>query len=373
MINSFKIISGTLILASFMSLNAKEIIHDRCIIQLKDNINALNVNNIAKGMSEKANASLEHVYSNSIKGFSINIPCFAAQTIFGDNENIQSFEYDSKVTMSKRPSTPDNTGSTDTTLPPQEISYGTTRVGGPFDGTGKTAWIIDSGIDTKHPDLNVDKTRGFTLFRSIEDENGHGTHVAGIIGAIDNTIGTVGVAQNATLIPVRVLDRRGSGSVSGVLAGIDFVAGNAKAGDCVNLSLGGGISSSLDNAILNAAQKSGAFFTIAAGNESDDANNHSPARVNGTNIYTISAIDGNDTFAYFSNYGNPPIDYAAPGVDIISTWKGGGTNTISGTSMAAPHACGALLATNGNVSSNGNAYNDADGTTLGDPIIFMGQ
>jgi len=115
-----------------------------------------------------------------------------------------------------------------------------------------------------------------------------------------------------------------------------------QAGDVANMSLGRPTSDALDQAILNASQK-GIIFALAAGNESDDANNHSPARVNGTNIYTISAMDDTDTWASFSNYGNPPIDYCAPGVDIKSTWKDGEYNTISGTSMASPHPAGVLL------------------------------
>ncbi|MDX1604089.1 MAG: S8 family serine peptidase, partial [Salinimicrobium sediminis] len=120
----------------------------------------------------------------------------------------------------------------------------------------------------------------------------------------------------------------------------------------------GPTSQALDDAVKAAAGK-GIKFALAAGNESTDANNSSPARVNGTNIYTISAVDINDRFASFSNYGNPPVDFAAPGVSIKSTWKGGGYNTISGTSMASPHVAGILLL--GNVSSGGSASGDPDG------------
>ncbi|NJW54993.1 S8 family serine peptidase, partial [Salinimicrobium oceani] len=108
----------------------------------------------------------------------------------------------------------------------------------------------------------------------------------------------------------------------------------------------------------------GIKFALAAGNDSTNANNSSPARVNGTNIYTVSAIDINDRFASFSNYGNPPIDYAAPGVNIKSTWKSGGYNTISGTSMASPHVAGILVL--GSVRADGTASGDPDGNP--DPI-----
>jgi subtilisin family serine protease len=249
---------------------------------------------------------------------------------------------------------------------PQVIPYGTTRVGGGVTASTHTAWIIDSGIDLDHPDLNVDTARSTSFLRrgDANDQNGHGTHVAGTIAAINNTIGSVGIAPGTTVVAVRVLDRRGSGSTSGVIAGVDYVAANASNGDVANMSLGGGVSTTLDNAVITAAS-SGVKFALAAGNESDDANNHSPARANHANIYTISAMDINDNWASFSNYGNPPIEFCAPGVAVFSTWKDGGYNTISGTSMAAPHAAGVLLL--GNPTSDGTVNGDPDGNP--DPII----
>ena len=156
---------------------------------------------------------------------------------------------------------------------------------------------------------------------------------------------------------------------SGVIAGVDFVGASASPGDCANMSLGGGISSSLDAAVINAAANSGAFFTLAAGNEGQEANNSSPARANGANVFTISAHDSSDRLASFSNYGNPPVDYAAPGVGVLSTKKGGGTVTYSGTSMAAPHACAVLMLNAGNPSTDGSISNDRDSTP--DPIIHL--
>ncbi|WP_299216845.1 S8 family peptidase [uncultured Dokdonia sp.] len=255
--------------------------------------------------------------------------------------------------------------------PAQVTPYGTTRVGGGTTTSSNTAWVIDSGIDLTHPDLNVDIARSISFLtgspsnQSPNDQNGHGTHVAGTIAAIDNNIGSVGVAPGSTVAAVRVLDRRGSGSNSGVIAGVDYVAANGSNGDVANMSLGGGISTALDNAVISAAS-TGVKFVLAAGNESQDANNSSPARANGNNVYTISAMDINDNFAYFSNYGSP-VDYCAPGVAVFSTWKGGGYNTINGTSMAAPHAAGVLLL--GNASTSGFVNNDPDGSP--DPIIHL--
>lgn len=134
------------------------------------------------------------------------------------------------------------------------------------------------------------------------------------------------------------------------------------------MSLGGGVSQELDDAVVAASNSSGAFFVLAAGNDGDDANNHSPARANGNNIWTISATDANDVMASWSNYGSA-VDYAAPGVSIFSLWKDGGTNTISGTSMASPHACTVIMMTNGNPSTDGTASNDPDGNP--DPIIHL--
>lgn len=254
----------------------------------------------------------------------------------------------------------------------QSTPYGITRVGGAIDATGKTAWILDSGIDLDHPDLNVDVNRSRTFIssgkdaKSADDGNGHGTHCAGTIAAIDNSEGVVGVAANATVVAVKVLDSRGSGSYSGVIAGVNYVAAAASAGDVANMSLGGPTSQALDDAILSAAS-SGILFALAAGNESRDANSSSPARVNHANVYTISAMNSQDQWASFSNFGNPPVDYCAPGVSVLSTWKGGGYNSISGTSMAAPHAAGILLVTNGNPQSSGFVNGDPDGNP--DPIM----
>ena len=248
--------------------------------------------------------------------------------------------------------------------PAQSTPWGITKVGGVGDGTGKTAWIIDTGIDLDHPDLRVDAARGISVFTSgrdttPDDSNGHGTHVAGTVAALNNGIGVVGVAAGATVVPVKVLSSSGSGSNSGVIAGVDYVAANAKSGDVANMSLGGGVSTALDNAVLSAAGK-GVKFAIAAGNSSADANTSSPARVNHANVFTVSAHNSSDVFASFSNFGNPPIDYCAPGVSIPSTWKDGGYNTISGTSMAAPHVCGILLL--GPVRTRGSVTGDPDGS-----------
>lgn len=319
-------------------------VQNRCIVQLSDAVEGDRVRGVANAFAKRAKSSIKYVYANSIKGFTINMPCQAADRAFGASALVSAMEPDSIVSISKgKP----NRGGGGTSPEQQKEDWGVGRVGGPIDGSGTTAWVIDTGVDLNHPDLNIDSNRGFSVFRGKQDDqNGHGTHVAGTIAAIDNGIGSIGVAPGATIVPVRVLDRKGSGTMSGVIAGVDFVAENAGAGDCVNMSLGGGPSELLDDAVIEAA-KSGAYFVLAAGNSGEDAINHSPARVGGENlddnIFTIAAIAENtDQMPSWSNYGDA-VEYAAPGVSIFSLWKDGGTKTISGTSMAAPHACAVLM------------------------------
>jgi len=251
---------------------------------------------------------------------------------------------------------------------PRLITWNVNRVGY-GDGTGKTAWIIDSGIDFTHPDLNVDTIRSRSFLSgqpSANDENGHGTHVAGIIGAKNNSIGTLGVASNANLVSLRILDKDGTGTAGGLIQALAYVNANGKAGDVINISSGeDSVSSIVDQQVKNTAAR-GIYIAIAAGNDHKPAINYSPARANGTNIYTVSAVDSLDNFASFSNYGNDAVDYAAPGVRIISTWIGGKYAIASGTSMAAPHVAGLLLLVGNNIKTSGTAKNDPDGSP--DPI-----
>lgn len=306
---------------------------------------------------------VEEVYGTVLQGFALKMAPGQAKKLALD-EDVKYIEPDQLVTLSPIEMEGGKPGG-GTTQPAQSTPWGIIRVGGGLNTTTNTAWIIDTGIDYTHPDLNVDTNRSKTFVSrtaNANDDNGHGSHVAGTIAARNNTIGVVGVAPGATLVAVKVLDKRGSGAYSSVIAGVDYVGANGVAGDVANMSLGGPISQALDDAVFKASAK--VKFSLAAGNESDDANNHSPARVNGGNIYTVSAMSDGDKWAYFSNFGNPPVDYCAPGVSIKSTWKSGGYNTISGTSMAAPHVAGLLLL--GSVKTNGFVTGDPDGKP--DPI-----
>jgi subtilisin len=251
---------------------------------------------------------------------------------------------------------------------PKLITWNVARVGY-GDGTGKTAWIIDSGIDFTHPDLNADATRSKSFISGVtsaSDENGHGTHVAGIIGAKNNNIGVLGVASGASLVALRVFNKDGEGTLGTIIQALSYVSSNAKAGDVVNMSLGEDeVSATLDQQVKTVAAK-GIYFAIAAGNDNKPAVQFSPGRANSTNIYTVSAVDSLDNFASFSNYGNDVVDFAAPGVRIPSTYLNGKYAIFSGTSMAAPHVAGLLLLKGNSITSSGTAKNDPDGTP--DPI-----
>ena len=230
--------------------------------------------------------------------------------------------------------------------------------------TTKTAWIIDTGIDLDHPDLNVDATRSRSFVSgqtSADDQNGHGTHVAGIIGAKNNSIGITGIASGATLVALRVLDEDGEGRLSGIIQAVNYVTQNGKVGDVVNLSLGGeSTSTTLDQAILKAAN-AGILFAIAAGNDGKNADNYSPSRVTHANVFTVSAMDSKNQFASFSNFGSS-VDVCAYGVRIKSTYKDGTYATLSGTSMAAPHVAGLLFIRGNKLPTHGTVTGDTDGT-----------
>jgi len=303
---------------------------------------------------------LKRVYGAALQGFVVETAADAVGKLKAGNSKIAYCEQDQVVSIPPIRAAGKPVGG-GTAQPAQETPWGITRVNGGGAGTFATAWVIDSGIDLDHPDLNVDTARSRSFLPrvlSADDQNGHGTHVAGTIAARNNTIGVIGVAPGAPVVAVRVLDRAGSGSNSGVIAGVDYVAQNGRAGDVANMSLGGGVSQALDDAVV-AATAGGVRFTLAAGNETDNANNHSPARANGALVFTVSAFSVGDQWASFSNFGNPPIDAAEPGVAVKSTWLSGGYNTISGTSMAAPHLAGILLA--GGVRSGGFVIGDPDG------------
>ncbi len=319
----------------------------------------------ANRAAQSARAQVTRVYSFALQGFAVNAPFQAVERMRAANPNIAYCEQDQIVAIppiqaEARP------GGGGPVKAAQETPWGIVRVNGGAAGIFATAWVIDSGVDLDHQDLKVDvqRSRNFVANETSPDDlHGHGTHVAGTIAALDNKIGVIGVAPGAPVVAVRVLDRDGSGTTSGVIAGVDYVAQYGRPGDVANMSLSGGGSQSLDDAVINASA-GGVRFALAAGNDSANAGNRSPARANGPNIFTVSAFAIGDNWANYSNFGNPPIDYSEPGSSIKSTWKDGGYNTISGTSMAAPHLAGLLLT--GGLRTDSVVTGDPDGSP--DPI-----
>jgi len=301
-----------------------------------------------------------------IDGALILLPLPAVSGLAGEPA-IRFVEMDQRVSAFPKPPWAGGPGGPDEEEPPpQVIPTGVDRVDAELSANtayGIKVAVIDTGIDYTHPDLDGNYKGGYDYVNNDADpidDNGHGTHVAGIIAAEDNDIGVVGVAPQAWLYAVKVLDRRGDGWLSDVIAGINWAAENDM--DVANLSLGAkGQSQALHTAVVNATL-AGVTLVVAAGNESDDAEGYVPATYD--EVITVSAIadfDGqsgglasskyygrgrfkteqkDDAFAYFSNYGQD-IDLAAPGVEIYSTSVKGKYETLSGTSMAAPHVAGA--------------------------------
>ena len=297
--------------------------------------------------------AMRSAFNGAVEGFVATLSSTEAARLSTDDQ-IERVEPDRVVALS----------TCFTIVAPTLITWNVNKVGY-GNGIGKTAWVIDTGIDLDHPDLTVDSSRGRSFIStepSTNDENGHGTHVAGIIGARNNDFGVLGVASGCKLVPLKVLNKEGKGTLSAVIQALAFVSANGKAGDVVNMSLGEDVvSASLDQQVQATAAR-GIFLALAAGNDAKAANLFSPGRTNGDNIYTVSAVDSLGNFATFSNFGNDVVDYAAPGVRILSTYKDGKYAKMSGTSMATPHVAVLLLLNSGNMHYSGFAVNDPDGT-----------
>ncbi len=333
------------------------------IVVFKDGVQ--DVPGTARGLASQAGGTLGFIYEHAVKGFSVSNLSAAAAAGLAGNPNVAFVEQDQVAyafaqtvpTGVRRIFADDNTnldidGSDDVRVD-ADIA------------------IIDTGIDLDHVDLNVVASTdcsGGSPFNSScgsggDDDNGHGTHVAGSAAAIDNDTGVVGVAPGARLWAVKVLRADGSGYISWIVAGIDYVTANADKIEVANMSLGCECSSDAMDEAIASSVVAGVTYAVAAGNSDADAATFSPA--NHPDVITVSALadfdgepgvlgsptcreDEDDTLANFSNWGST-VEIAAPGVCILSTWNDGGYNTISGTSMASPHAAGAagVLAASG--------------------------
>lgn len=272
-------------------------------------------------------------YDTALNGFAATLPDRAVQAL-RRNPNIAYIEADQIITI--------DTTQSGATWGLDRIDQRARPLNGTYNynntGAGVTAYIIDTGILITHNEFGGRAIDGYDAVDGALpalDCNGHGTHVAGTVGG-----STYGVAKGVRLVAVRVLDCSGSGTTSGVIAGINWVTGNHAAGQpaVANMSLGGSISSALDTAVKNSIAD-GVTYAIAAGNSNKNACNYSPARV--TTAITVGATDSTDARAYYSNYGSC-LDLFAPGSSITSAWytSTNATNTISGTSMATPHVAG---------------------------------
>ncbi|MGF1756030.1 S8 family serine peptidase, partial [Vibrio makurazakiensis] len=359
------------------------------------------VKNTANDVAKNNNGTVRHMYKKVLNGFSIELPEQALNGIKND-KRVDYIEPNIKMSI----------------VAAQPITTGLKRIFANtsdlmIDGSDTLpvdvdVAVLDTGIDTEHPDLNVvsgtnclyytgkgPRRRVYNCDSSLggDDDHYHGTHVAGTIGAIDNSFGVVGVAPGARLWAVKVLDSQGSGSMAGIIAGIDWVVEQGEV-EVINMSLGGtGTSSAMNTAIANAVA-SGVTVVVAAGNSGMDSSGFTPA--NSPGAITVSALadfdglpgslgsptcrpDVDDTLADFSNWG-AIVDIAAPGVCIYSTYplERGSYESISGTSMAAPHVAGAaaLLASKGTsdianiLTSNGNFdWVDDSGDGVKEPLL----
>ena len=305
--------------------------------------------------SRRFEARVDHVYRHAVHGYAARMSDQAAARVAQDPQ-VASVVRDEVVDIAAQ--------TTPTGIDRIDGELSSTVAGNGGDGVSVDVAVLDTGI-AAHPDLDVRSGKNCTSGKkSTADGHGHGTHVAGTIGAKDDGVGVVGVAPGARLWAVKVLNDQGSGTRSGIICGVDWVTANRSTIEVANMSLGGSGTEpsapgcSTGDGYHDAICKSvalGVTYVVAAGNSSADSAVHVPAAYD--EVITVSALadfdgqsgglgapscraDEDDTFANFSNYG-ADVDLIAPGVCINSTWPGGGYNAISGTSMASPHVAGA--------------------------------
>ena len=330
-------------------------INGEYIVVLHDDVVASS--STANGIVEAYDGRLRSTFS-SINGFSADLSAQEARYLAAD----PSVEYVQQNAAVMTTATQTNPPSWGLDRIDQESAVGDGSYTYPDSGgEGVTAYIIDTGIEIDHPDFEGRASHGIDTVDGDNDAtdcNGHGTHVAGTVGGAEH-----GVAKNVDLVAVRVLDCAGSGSFEGVIEGIDWVTDNAQLPAVANMSLGGAFSQAVNDAV-EASVAAGVTYAVAAGNEyASDACNVSPGSA--PSALTVAASDEGDALASFSNIGTC-VDIIAPGVDITSAWLNGGTNTISGTSMASPHVAGAAALYLG---ENSGATPDEVGAALTDNAL----
>lgn len=361
--------------------NAK-VIPGNYIVVYKDNVTPTEGNRHIDSVRSERGARIKHVYESALKGFAAQLSDASVASLRA-NPKVAYIEQEQEFTAD------DIDGLEALDIAQAGATWGLDRIdqknlplNSVFNytrtGKGVNAYVIDTGVLQTHTEFGGRAVKGFDAVTSggaASDCNGHGTHVAGTIGSK-----TYGVAKEVKLIAVRVLDCNGSGSTSGVIAGIDWVRRNAVKPAVANMSLGGGASTALDSAVV-AAINAGITFAIAGGNSNANACNYSPARV--TAAITVGATTSTDARASYSNYGTC-LDIFAPGSSIKSTWNTSTTavNTISGTSMATPHVAGAAAlylqsyptaspATVRNALVNAATLNKVIGSGTGSPNVLL--
>ncbi|NUU23714.1 MAG: S8 family peptidase [Streptomycetaceae bacterium] len=307
---------------------------DSYIVTLKANTGFQAQSAKGKDLADKYGAKVKDTYGTAFNGFSVAMDAKQAGRMAADPD-VALVEQDQAVTADTTQSNPPSWGLDridQANLPLDQAYTYPNSAGG-----GVTVYVIDTGVRISHNDFGGRASYGYDAVENdtvAQDGNGHGTHVAATIAG-----SSYGVAKSAKIVAVRVLDNSGSGTTSGVIKGIDWVTAHAAKPAVANMSLGGGASQTLDNAVRRAVN-AGVTFAVAAGNDGTNAASSSPARV--TEAITVGATGNTDAKASWSNYGNV-LDLFAPGVGITSAWNTSdtATNTISGTSMATPHVAGA--------------------------------